>query len=379
MNAYSPEERKLLHDSIEEYFGDKYPAGHSVHLSRTEPEGFGRGHWGDYARLGWLGLGAPEEAGGHGGGLTEAGILFASAGKHLAQEPLVETLVLGAGALMRLGGDQHAGLVREVIAGERLLALLHYEADSGFDRARVTTIAAQSDGGFTLSGRKAFTLGAHAADMLVVSARIGGESGPVGLFLVPGDAPGVSRVASPCLDGRHGAIVSFEGVALGVDALLGGEDDRLEEIDRLLDRAALATCAEAVGAMNAVAAATIEYLKTRQQFGRALSDFQVLQHRVVDMQLLTEQSRAMVHVALDAVDRGAPGAARMIWLTKVKVAQAARFVGAQGVQLHGGMGMTDELPIGHYYKRLAMCEALFGDADWHLDRIAETAAQGGGA
>lgn len=375
MTAYSSEERQLLHDSIEDYFSGRYPAGHAVRLSRSEPDGFGREHWSDYAKLGWLGLGAPEEAGGHGGGLTEAGILFAAAGRHLAQEPLIGTLALGAGAILRFGGGTQGDLLKGIVAGERMPAFLHYESDSGFDRGRVTTVATPHDGGFALSGSKAFALGAHAADTLVVSARIGDGNGPVALFLVPGDAPGVARAAAPCLDGRHGAAVSFREVALPDGARLGGEEDRLAEIDRLLDRAALATCAEAVGAMAAVAGITTEYLKTREQFGSPLSSFQVLQHRVVDMHLLAEQCRAMVHVALDAADRGAPDAARTIWLTKVKVAQASRFVGAQGVQLHGGMGMTDDLSIGHYYKRLAMCEALFGDADWHLDRLAETAPE----
>lgn len=371
MPAFSAEERRLLHDSIEAFFTDRYPLEHALRLGRSEPEGFGRGDWAAYAELGWLGLTLPEAAGGAGGGMTEAGILMAAAGKHLAQEPFVPTLVLAAGALNRLGVGAQRALLEEIATGRGILGFCHYEADSGFARDHVTTVAAKRGAGYELTGRKAFSLGAHAADSLLVSARIGSAAGPVGLFIVPGAAAGLERVGAPALDGRRGAALRLRGVALGGEALLGDlADDRIDTIDRLYDRAALAVCAEAVGAMTKAAALTTEYIRDRQQFGRPLSGFQVLQHRVVDMHIKCEECRATVHAALVAADREAPDLQRIVWRTKVTVAQAARFVGAQGIQLHGGMGMTDALAIGHYYKRLSVLEAMFGDADWHLDRLA---------
>ena len=183
--------------------------------------------------------------------------------------------------------------------------------------------------------------------------------------------PSARLTTAPALDGRFGAAVSLSGVEVAASARLGdGDADRLGLIDRLIDRGALAVCAEACGAMAAVTQATVDYLKQRQQFGQPLSKFQVLQHRLVDMSVASEEARAVVHAALQAVDDGAADAQRAIWAAKVQTARSARFVGGQAIQLHGGMGMTDELVIGHYYKRLTMCESLFGDAEWYLKRLA---------
>ena len=235
---------------------------------------------------------------------------------------------------------------------------------------------ARADGsGFLIDGEKTFALGAHAADTLVVSARMGSDKGPVCLFLVPRTASGVRLNVAPALDGRLGATVSLTGAKVAADAKLGdGDEDMLGAIDRLIDRGAIAVCAEACGAMAAVTQATVEYLKTRQQFGQPLSKFQVLQHRLVDMSVSGEEARAIVHAALQALDDNAPGAQRAVWAAKVQTARSARFVGSQAIQLHGGMGMTDELAIGHYYKRLTLCETLFGDGEWYLKRIGAAAA-----
>jgi alkylation response protein AidB-like acyl-CoA dehydrogenase len=180
---------------------------------------------------------------------------------------------------------------------------------------------------------------------------------------------------APALDTRRGAVVVLGGVRLGADARLGdGDKDQLATISDIIDRGAIAVSAEAVGAMAAVTDTTVEYLKTRQQFGQPLAKFQVLQHRLVDMSVSTEEARALVHAALQALDDGAPDARRQVWMAKAQMAKSARFVGGQGIQLHGGMGMTDELVIGHYYKRLTLCETLFGDGEWYLRRIATAAA-----
>lgn len=371
MPAFSAEERQLLHDSATEYFVDRYGAERARALTRDEgPDGFGRAEWKTYAELGWLGLMLPETAGGSDGGLTEAAILFAAAGSELAAEPLIPCMVLGAGAVTGLGTEAQQAALEGMAEGEKILGFLHYEPGSGYARDHVATVARPTAGGYALTGDKAFSLGAHAADLLVVSARIGGPDGPVGLFLVPGDAEGLHLTPAPAMDGRRGAAAALDGVTVGADALLGGTtDDRLEAIDALLDRAALAVCADALGAMTRASAITTDYLKTREQFGQKLSSFQVLQHRLVDMRICCEETRAAIHAALTAVDEGREDAAIAAWRAKAETARAARFVGAQGVQLHGGMGMTDDLGIGHYYKRLSINEALFGDADWHLNRL----------
>jgi alkylation response protein AidB-like acyl-CoA dehydrogenase len=372
MSAFSVEERRLLNDSFNEYFRDNYGATRAVELARSgEPDGFGRKEWSDYADLGWLGLTIPEASGGSDGGLTEAGIFFAAAGRYLAQEPLIQTLVLGAGAISRLGTPEQQSLLQKIAEGKHLVGFMHAEPASGYDRLHVTTVAQPTEDGFLITGEKSFSLGAHSADTLIVSARIGSGEGPVGLLLVPGDAENMELVPAPALDGRHGAAAHFDSVAVGNASLLGNDRaDRTTDIDSLLDHGTLAVCADALGAMVAATEITTEYLNTREQFNKKLSEFQVLQHRIADMKVYCEEARVVIHAALSAVDENDPDAKLAIWRAKVQTARAGRFIGGQGIQLHGGMGMTDEMPVGHYYKRLTMCEAMFGDAEWHLDRLA---------
>jgi alkylation response protein AidB-like acyl-CoA dehydrogenase len=255
------------------------------------------------------------------------------------------------------------------------MAFCHAEPGAGYARDYLRAVARVDGSDFLIDGEKTFALGAHAADTLIVSARMGSDKGPVRLFLVPRAARGVRLNVAPALDGRLGATVSLSGAKVAADAKLGdGDEDMLGAIDRLIDRGAIAVCAEACGAMAAVTQATVEYLKTRQQFGQPLSKFQVLQHRLVDMSVSGEEARAIVHAALQALDDNAPDAQRAVWAAKVQTARSARFVGGQAIQLHGGMGMTDELAIGHYYKRLTLCETLFGDGEWYLKQIGSAAA-----
>lgn len=372
MPSFSSEERQLLNDSLTELLTDKYPFEHWKKLARSAGgEGFGRAEWKQYAEMGWLGIAIPEAVGGSGGGMTELGIVMAAGGRFVVLEPLLATIVLGAGAIEKAGNAAQQKLLTSVAEGKTMLAFCHTEPGAGYARNYVRAVAKKDGAGYILNGEKGFALHAPAADTLVVSARLGSETGPVRLFLVPRTTAGVALKPAPALDGRPGAAVSLAGVKLGADAKLGdGEADQLAIIDDVIDRGVVASCAEAVGAMASVTQQTVEYLKTRQQFGQSLSKFQVLQHRLVDMSVSTEEARAIVHAALQALDDGDPQAKRAVAMAKVKTAQSARFVGAQGIQLHGGMGMTDELAIGHYYKRLTMCETLFGDAEWYLKRIA---------
>ena len=371
MPSFSADERQLLDDSLQGFLSQNYAFEHWKKLARTPgSEGFGRSEWAKYAELGWLGTALPEYAGGAGGGPTELGIVMAGAGRYMLLEPLLGTIVLGAGAIEQAGTQAQREMLSQIAAGQLMLAFCHTEPGAGYARDYVRTIARADGGGFVIDGAKTFALGAHAADTLVVSARIGSAKGPVCLFLVPRAASGVRLNVAPALDGRLGASVVLAGVKIGADARLGDSDtDQLAVIDRVLDRGAIAVCAEACGAMAAVTQQTIEYLKTRQQFGQPLSKFQVLQHRLVDMSVYGEEARAVVHAALQALDDDAPNAQRAVWAAKAQTAKSARFVGAQAIQLHGGMGMTDELAIGHYYKRLTLCETLFGDGEWYLKRI----------
>jgi len=376
MPSLSTEERQLLHDSLNKFLAENYSFERWKKLARgLEMEGFGRGEWAKYAELGWLGVGFPEWAGGAGGGMTELGIVMAAAGRHMVLEPLLGTIVLGAGAIELAGtAGQRETLLPQIAAGKQLMAFCHAEPGAGYARDWVHVVAKEDSSGFLIDGEKSFALGAHAADTLVVSTRIGSEQGPVGLFLVPRNASGVRLNVAPALDGRLGATLSLASAKVASNAKLGdGDKDMLSVIDRLLDRGAIAVCAEACGAMAAVTQVTVDYLKARQQFGQPLSKFQVLQHRLVDMSVSGEEARAVVHAALQALEDNAPDAQQAVWAAKVQTARSARFVGSQAIQLHGGMGMTDELAIGHYYKRLTLCETLFGDGEWYLKQIGAAA------
>ena len=372
MPAFSSDERQLLQDSLQDYFGAQYSFERYRELSRPDhADGFGRAEWHDYAELGWLGVAIPESAGGSGGGNTELGVVMAASGAALALEPLLPTIALGATVIARAGSREQQAQLADISAGRLTLAFCHAEIDSGYTRDYVTTQALADGDHFVINGSKAFVLHADAADTLIVSARVGCDGGMVSLFLVPRDTGGVTLRCAPAIDGRRGAAVTLANVRVPLDNRLGGDDDATAIIDAVIDRGVLALCAEAAGAMAAVTEQTVAYLKTREQFGQPLSKFQVLQHRLVDMNVAAEEARAVTHAALRASDQDAADAQRKIWKAKVKTAKCARFVGGQAIQLHGGMGMTDDLAIGHYYKRLTMCETMFGDAEWYLHQLAE--------
>lgn len=372
MPSFTTEERQLLHESLRNYFASRYPFERFRELSVPEhADGFGREEWASYAELGWLGVAIPEEQGGSSGGATELAIIMAAVGGGLALEPLLQTVVLGASAIQLAGTGEQQALLGEIASGARRLAFCHFEPDSGYARTHVGTLARPEDSGYVLSGEKAFTLHAEAADSLVVSARLEHAEGPLSLFVVPGSAPGIRHRPAPTLDGRRGAALSLDRVSVPGDARLGAIDGDLSGVvEAVIDRGAIAVCAEAAGAMARVTDQTVEYLKTREQFGQPLSKFQVLQHRLVEMSIASEEARAITHGALAALDAGAADAQLKIWRAKVQVARSARFVGGQAMQLHGGMGMTDDLAVGHYYKRLTMCETMFGDGQWYVKQLA---------
>lgn len=372
MPQFSSDERQLLHDSVQDFFANQYSFEQFRELSATSHEsGFSQDAWRQYGELGWLGVAAPETAGGTGAGLTELAIIMAGAGSALAMEPLLSSTVLAGGALELVASPDQAHHLDTVISGEKVWAFCHAEPDGGYAREYVGCVATATADGYVINGQKTFALHAQAADQLIVTARLGDANGPVSLFVVSSDSPGLRLHAAPSLDERRGAALVLDSVSVGADAILGQTgQDQTEAVNAVLDRGVLAVCAEACGAMAAVTEQTVEYLKVRKQFGQPLAKFQVLQHRLVDMNISCEEARAATHAALTAADNGEPDARTKIWRAKVQVGRSARYVGSQAVQLHGGMGMTDELVIGHYYKRLSMCESLFGDADWYLRQLA---------
>lgn len=377
MASFSEDERRLLDQSLQDYFREAYDFEQWRKRARGSALGYGEDAWTKYAELGWLGVSLAESSGGAGGGMTEAGIVMAAAGRHLALEPLLGTIILGAAAIeLAANAKQRMILLPPIAAGQSVLAFCHYEPGAGFSRTQVRTLARRVGGGYVLDGEKGFALGAHAADRLIVSARIGSTAGPVGLFVVARDLDGIQRNVAPAVDGRLGAAIRLSGVRVAESDRLGDSDaDQLSVIDRVLDRGAIAVCAEACGAMAALTEITVDYLKVREQFGQPLAKFQVLQHRLVDMSVAAEEARAVVHAALQALDDDMGTARRAVWVAKVKTGRSARFVGTQGIQLHGGMGMTDELSVGHFYKRLTMCESLFGDADWYLGKLGDSSSR----
>lgn len=370
------EEQTLLRNVVQRFVQDRYTFEARGRVIATD-EGMSRGDWRQFAELGLLAAPFPEDYGGLGGSAIEVMIVMEEFGRGLVVEPYVQNVVL-AGGLLLAGGteDQKTANLPPLLGGERLFALAHSEAQARYDLADVAATARRDGGGFVLDGAKTVVPGAPWADNLIVSARTaGGGSDPRGisLFLVDREAPGLSVRDYATWDGGRAAEVLLEGVRVGADALLGPEGGALELIEEVGDRAIAALCAEAVGCMAALNADTGEYCRTRKQFGAPIGSFQAVQHRLVDMYIAQEQSLSLTYLATLKLDAPAAERRKAVSAAKVQVGQAGRFVGQQAVQLHGGMGMTEELRVGHYFRRLTAIDALFGDVDHHLRRFAAAA------
>jgi pimeloyl-CoA dehydrogenase small subunit len=364
------EEQRLLKESLDRLVQDRYAFEQRRDYGRS-PEGWSREMWAQYAELGLLGLPFAEEYGGSAGGPVETMIAMEAFGRALVLEPFLATVVLGGGFLRHGGTEaQRAELLPRIADGSLVLAFAQTERQARWDLADIATTARRDGAGWVLDGEKGVVLHGDAADKLIVTARTGGgrrDRGGIGVFLVDAAAPGVSRRGYPTQDGVRAAEISLAGVRVGPEAVLGEPENGLPLVERVVDEAMAALCAEAVGAMAEMHALTVEYLKTRRQFGREIGSFQILQHRAVDMLIALEQARSMAMYATmmaaeaDAAERRAAVAA-----AKVQIGRSGRFVGQQTVQLHGGIGMTMEYKAGHYFKRVTMIDATFGDADHHL-------------
>lgn len=368
------DDQRQLAESVERYLADKYGFEQRGRI-RSGEGGWSRELWAEFADLGWLALPIAEEHGGLGGSTVDLALMMEAFGKALVVEPFVATIVLGAETVARADPAKAAELLPAVAGGTHLLALAHGEPTSRYDLSRIATMATETEDGWTLTGDKAVVLHGDCADTLIVSARTGGADDArdgVTLFLVPGDAAGLTKRSYPTIDGLRGADLTLDGVAVGRDAVLGPMGGAVDIVEAVLDRACVALAAEAVGAMAATVEQTTEYLKTRIQFGKPLSSFQVLQHRAVEMLSETQFARALCYRSAGLMDT-ASGAerARAASAIKAEIGRAGKAVGEEAVQLHGGMGMTEEMAVGHYFKRLRLIDVTFGNAAHHLRRFAE--------
>jgi len=372
------EEQRLLKDSVEGLLKTSYDFDSRKKYAK-EKDGWSRDVWGKFAEQGLLGLPFSEEDGGFGAGAVETMIVMEALGHALVLEPYLPTVIIAGGFLRRAGSAaQKAAHLPGIIDGSKTFAFAQLEKNSRWDLGDVTTTAKKKGDGWILDGEKFVVLNGEAADTLVVTARTKGtqrDRAGVGVFLVPADAKGVSRKGYPTQDGQRAADITFTGVEIGDDAAIGDPDNGLPLIEQVVDDARSALCAEAVGAMDESLTTTVEYIKTRKQFGVPIGSFQVLQHRAADMFVASEQARSMAMFATMAAEFGdAKERANAIAAAKVQIGKSAKFVGQQSIQLHGGIGMTMEAKIGHYFKRLTMIEQTFGDTEYHLTQV----SNGGG-
>ena len=368
------DEQRMLQDSVGQLIADRYDFEQRKKYMK-EAAGYSRSQWAQYAEMGLLGLPFEERFGGVGGGPVETMIVMEAFGRGLVLEPYLATVVLGGG-LVNLGGNdaQREVILPKIADGSLLLAFAHCEEQSRNDLADVATRAARDADGWILDGAKAFVAHGNCADKLVVSARISGDRNSrdgIGLFLVDADAAGVSRKNYETQDGLRAAHITLSGVKVSSNDAIGDPGRALPLIERIAGNALTAVAAEAVGAMAAAHEITLDYLRTRKQFGVAIGTFQVLQHRAVDILVNVEQARSMALFATMMMDDPDPvERSKAISAATVQVRRSGKFVGQQAVQLHGGIGMTLEYKIGHYFKRLTAMESLFGDTDHHLAALA---------
>ena len=371
------EEQGLLQDSVQRFIQNDYAFDARQKLLKTD-EGFSRDNWASFAELGWLALPFSEESGGFGGTAVETMIVMEEFGKGLVVEPYVSTVIM-AGSVIEAGGTaaHKEGALAEIMAGSKLASLAYVEPQARFNLADVTTTATADGDTYKINGFKGVVLGGPSADLLVVPARTSGdqkdETG-ITLFLVEASASGISKRDYPTIDGLQASEITFDNVSVSADDVLGEVDGGLALLEKGINNGILAVGSEAVGAMEVLYKTTVEYCKTREQFGQPIGKFQVLQHRMVDMFMEHEQAKSLLYMAaLRMSEDDEVEARKAISALKVQIGKGGRFVGQNAIQLHGGMGMTDELNVGHYFKRITAIETLFGNVDYHLKKYANVA------
>lgn len=375
MNFNLTEDRRMLADSLARYLANEYDFAAREHIAKSDA-GWSRQHWAQFAEMGVIGALFAEADGGYGGAGFDLSVVFEALGRALVLEPFLGTLMSGS-ALAAAGRHE---VLEQVIAGTQTAGWAHTEADGGYEPHYVAMTAKREGDGWVLDGAKAVVEHGEAVDAFVVSARTSGAvdaADGIALFLVPRDTPGLGIAGHSNIDGGRAAHLSLQGVKLPAGALLIGE--AAEAITQANARGIVALCAEAVGAMDVAKAATLEYLQTRKQFGVVIGSFQALQHRMADVALEIEQARSAVINAAAALEQGGAARDKAVSAAKYTIGRVGTLVAEEAIQLHGGIGMTWELPLSHYAKRLVMIDHQLGDEDFHLARYmalsAENAAQ----
>lgn len=373
MNFDLSEEQQLLKDSVDRFVSDNYDLDTRQTLSKNDA-GFSDTYWQTMAELGWLGVTVPEAHGGFGGNQADTMVLMEAFGKGLVLEPFFASAVLGTRAIVAgASSELQNKLLPKLMAGECRLSLAYAEEQARFDLEDIVTRATQDSGDFIITGHKSMVQHGGSADYLVVSTRTsGGQQDQHGItvFLVDAKSEGISIQSFPTVDGQQASEITFKDVRVSADHILGGLDGGFGLLQDIAIDGILALAAEAVGAMEVLYKDTVAYTQERQQFDQSLSDFQVLQHRMVDMFMEYEQCKSMLYRAtLEVVQKGRE-AMRIVHALKYMVGKNGTFIGENAVQLHGGMGVTEELRIGHYFKRLLVIDAQFGNSDHHLGLFA---------
>jgi alkylation response protein AidB-like acyl-CoA dehydrogenase len=373
MNFSLSEEQTMLADSVEKYVTNDYDFETRQKYANSDL-GYSGEVWQSFAELGWTAVPFSEADGGFDGGLIELMVMMQQFGRGLIVEPYLANIVLAGGVLRRAGNDdQREQWLQSIVAGELQACLAFVEPQSRYDINSVTTAAAADADGWLLTGAKGVVLNGGSADLIIVPARTNGEDGDeegITLFAVAADSPGITRQSYPTVDGLRAAEIRLDNVRVDGDSVLGIVGEGFATLSAVIDEATLAVCAEAVGIMRIMTEKTVEYSKSRVQFGVPISSFQALQHRMVDMLTSCEQSYSLLLWAMMVNDDNGEEAKRAVSSIKYQVGTAGQKVGEEAVQIHGAMGVTWELDIAHYFKRITAINQMFGSADWHLDKLA---------
>ena len=373
MNFELTEEQRMIQESVERFVNENYDLDNRVALSSKDP-GFSTDYWQTMAELGWLGLPFSEDDGGFGGNQIDVLVVMEQFGRGLVLEPYLASVVMGGGAVKRGGSEAlKQEVLPGVIDGTRQLAFAYAEQQSRFDLEDVVTSAKKDGENFVINGQKSMVLNAETANQIVVSVRTSGgqmDENGITLLLIDADTDGVKRQNFPTVDGLRASEITFNDVTVSADRVLGKVDQGFSLLQSVANDAMLALGAEAVGAMEMLYKDTVAYTQEREQFDHAISEFQVVQHRMVDMFMEYEQCKSLLYRATMEAVQDPVAAQRTIHALMHLVGKNGIFIGENAVQLHGGMGMTEELRLGHYFKRMLVIDAMFGNADHHLQKFA---------
>ena len=373
MNFDLNEEQQMIMDQVAKFVANESPVSRFRTLRDTE-RGWEPAMWAKMAEQGWLAIALPEDQGGFGGGFVDLAIILEQLGRGLVPEPYIASVVLAAGILSEDGSEaQRLAFLTPMIEGNTSLAFAYAETQSRYNPSDCLTKASRSGDGWTLSGEKVWVLNGHAADQIIVAARTGGDQldeAGLSLFVIDGDAKGLTRIRVPGMDGQRTAVLRFEGVEVGPDRLLGREGEAFAAVEKAIDRGAAAACAEGLGQIRELFERTVAYLKERQQFGVPIGSFQVLQHIASDMYAELELcSSASILASIQVDNSDADTRKAEVSAAKLQLAEGGWFVQKNAIQLFGGIGVTDEQDEGLFFKRLRVLHGLFGDADWHVSRF----------